>query len=155
MDDKHDSYAVQHLRKLIFNHLEDVGYRVIMCHEFTDGCSAQYKSRHCMGDVALSHSDFGLHTFRNYFETSHAKGEQDAVGLYIKQKVGMAVLRGEVSVRSAQDMYQYLERNFTDPVCDKTMAFRRVFLFAGNSDIKRNGIQFQIVSENRKLRVTV
>lgn len=31
-------------------------------HEFTDGCSAQYKSRNCMGDVSTRRSDLGYST---------------------------------------------------------------------------------------------
>ena len=31
-------------------------------HEWRDGCSAHYKSRHCMGDVSYSVSDFGYPT---------------------------------------------------------------------------------------------
>ena len=61
-------------------------------HEFTDGCAAQYKSRHCVGDLSCSLTDFGYHTQRSYFETSHAKGEQDAAGSHVKQRVSQAVL---------------------------------------------------------------
>ena len=65
-------------------------------HEWTDGCSAQYKSRHCMGDVAHSTSDFGYITIRNFFETSHAKGPQDAAGANLKHKADMAVIKHQV-----------------------------------------------------------
>ena len=57
-----------------------------MMHEWTDGRSAQYKSCHCMGDVAQSSSDFSYVTVRNYFETSHAKGPQDGAGANLKHK---------------------------------------------------------------------
>ena len=67
-----------------------------MMHEWTDGCSAQYKSRHCMGDIAQSSSDFGYVTIRNYFETSHAKGPQDGAGANLKHKADMAVIKRQV-----------------------------------------------------------
>ena len=35
-------------------------------------------------------ADFGFHIQHNYFETSHAKGEQDAAGSHVKQKVSQA-----------------------------------------------------------------
>ena len=44
-----------------------------MMHEWMDGRSAQYKSCHCMGDVAQSSSDFSYVTVRNYFETPMPK----------------------------------------------------------------------------------
>ena len=50
-------------------------------HEFTDGCSSQYKSRHCLGDLSFANTEYGYKVFhRNFFETSHAKGPQDAAG---------------------------------------------------------------------------
>ena len=69
------------------------GYNVKIMHEWTDGCSAQYKSRHCMEDVAQSSSDFGYITVRNYFETSHAKGLQNGAGANLKHKADMAVIK--------------------------------------------------------------
>ena len=83
-DMAHDSYSVQHVRHIIHNYLVNtVGCTVKRLHEFTDGCSAQYKSCHCMGSHVLSSSnDFGYPTQCNYFETSHAKWEQDAVGTH-------------------------------------------------------------------------
>ena len=73
-----------------------VGYDVKIMQEWTDGCSAQYKSRHCMGDVAQSSSDFGYMTIRNFFETSHAKGPQDGAGANQKHKADMAVIKRQV-----------------------------------------------------------
>lgn len=40
-------------------------------------------------------------SYRSYFETSHAKGEQDAVGSHIKQKVSQAVLRRTATISKA------------------------------------------------------
>ena len=88
-----------------------------MCklHEFTDGCAAQYKSRYCIGDLSSCFADFGFQINRNYFETLHAKGEQDAAGSNVKQKVSHAVLRKAAIVRNAKDMVNYLNENFKYP----------------------------------------
>ena len=70
-DMAHDSYSVRHARHIHNYLVNTVGCTVKRLHEFTDGCSAQYKSRHCMGShVLLSSSDFGYPAQRNYFETS-------------------------------------------------------------------------------------
>ena len=61
-------------------------------HEFTDGCAGQYKSRHCLGDLSCSFATLGYTVQRNFFATSHAKGEQDAAGSHVKQKAATAVL---------------------------------------------------------------
>ena len=52
---------------------------------------------------------------RNLFETSHAKGEQDAAGANVKQKVSHAVLRKTAVIRNAKDMKEYLDENFATP----------------------------------------
>ena len=75
-------------------------------HEWTDGCSTQYKSRHCMGDVAQSFSDFGYITIQNYFETSHAKGPQDGAGANLKHEADMAVIKRQVNMQ----VFQFKEK---------------------------------------------
>ena len=72
------------------------GCQVQVWHDRTDGFSAQYKSGHCMGDVAHFLSDFGYTTVRNHFETSHAKGPQDGAGANLKHKADMAVIKRQV-----------------------------------------------------------
>lgn len=64
-------------------------------HEFTDGCASQYKSRHCFGDLSFGKVDFGYEIIRNYFETSHAKGVQDAAEGLIKNQAEYAVALGK------------------------------------------------------------
>ncbi len=152
LDDKtHDNYAVHQIRCRIDNYLKNtVKTNVKLMHEFCDGCSAQYKSRHCMGDVSLSQADFGYPTWRNFFETSHAKGEQDSAGAHVKQKCAMAVIRQEVTIGSPKEMFEYLSNNFTDPVCSKSEVKRRVF-FHIEGEISRRGRTFQAVPENRKI----
>ena len=59
--------------------------KVDKVHEFTDGCAGQYKSKHTFGDLSCCLADFGCNIDRNFFETSHEKGEQDAAGANIKQ----------------------------------------------------------------------
>ena len=66
-------------------YLEDIKYDVEVMHEWTDGCSAQYKSRHCTGDVSFSNSDFGYRT---------TKGPQDDAGANLRHKADMAVIKG-------------------------------------------------------------
>ena len=74
-DEKHDQHFSHHSQKLISDYLKSICYDVEVMHEFCDGCAAQYKSRHCFGDIAHSVSEFGYSKLiRKFFETSHAKG---------------------------------------------------------------------------------
>ena len=72
-----DLDSVHTCQALIAKYLLDISCKVDRMHEFTDGCAAEYKSWHCVGDLSCSLADFGFIIQRNYFETSHAKGEQE------------------------------------------------------------------------------
>ena len=53
-----DYNSVHHCQMLIANYLkDDVKTKVEKMHEFTDGCAAQYKSKHCAGDLSCSLAD--------------------------------------------------------------------------------------------------
>ena len=143
-DPVQDYDSVHKAQELIHAYLKnDVGYPTQQVHEFTDGCAAQYKSRHCVGDLSCSLSDFGFTMQRNYFETSHAKGEQDAAGSHIKQKVSQAVLRQTATITNAKSMYEFLSQNFSLPaVSAKSVELkRRIFFYvpaSGEAAVKRN-----------------
>lgn len=96
----HDS--VLHIQKLISKHLEESNCTIKKMHEFTDGCAGQYKSRHCYGNLSCSLATLGYTVQRNYFATSHAKGEQDAAGSHVKQKATSAVLSRKVTLSNAK-----------------------------------------------------
>ena len=115
-DDVQDYHSVHKAQELIIGYLEShLQITINKLHEFTDGCAAQYKSRHCLGDLSCCLADYGFLVQRNFFETSHAKGKQDAAGANVKQKVSHAVLRKTAVIRNAKDMKEYLEDNFTTP----------------------------------------
>ena len=114
-DTKHDHHSVHQVRKLVAEYLEDIKYDVEVMDEWTDGCSAQYKSRHCMGDVSFSNSDFGYRTIRNYFETSHAKGPQDGAGANLRHKADIAVIKGQEVIQKAEDLYNFAQNNLKTP----------------------------------------
>jgi len=68
-----------------------------------------------MGDLSFSVPDFGFLTVRNYFKTSHAKGPQDGAGANLKHKADMAVLRCQIIIQNAHDLYNYAKENLTEP----------------------------------------
>lgn len=56
-----DFDSVHHAQSLIAKYLtEDVNVTVEKMHKFTDGCVAQYKSRHCIGDFSCFVADFAF-----------------------------------------------------------------------------------------------
>ena len=136
-DEVQDFHSVHKAQELVKGYLEEqLQIKVNKLHEFTDGCAAQYKSRHCIGDLSCCLFDYGFQIQRSYFETSHAKGEQDAAGANIKQKVSQAVLRKTAVIRNAKDMTDFLTENFSTPsassFASRTKAVglaRRVFFY--------------------------
>ena len=136
-DPVQDYDSVHKMQELIHNYLST---DIQMMHEFTDGCAAQYKSRHCIGDLSCSLADFGFPVQRNYFETSHAKGEQDAAGSHVKQKVSQAVLRRTATINNARSMYDFLVQHFSQPArssfsarTNSVQLKRRIFYFVPSS----------------------
>ena len=112
-DEVQGFHSVHKVQELVKGYLEEqLQIKVNKLHEFTDGCAAQYKSWHCIGDLPCCLLDYG---FRSYFETSHAKGEQDAAGANVKQKVSQAVLGKTAVIRNAKDMTDFLTENFSTP----------------------------------------
>ena len=159
-----DNSSVHKVQELLNSYLtKDLGQQVTMMHEFTDGCSAQYKSRHYLGDLSCCVADFGYKIQCNFFETSHAKGEQDAAGSHVKQKVSQAVLRRTAAIRSAKDMYSFLNENFTLPATSSYFSRtksvnlkQRLFFYVpatGESSVNRNrpGRKFKEVKGIRKI----
>ena len=83
-DDKHDQFFTEKVQNLIRDYLDSIQYNVKVIHEFTDG-SVQYKSRNCFGLIKNIFTEHHYDLFiRNDFETSHAKGPQDAAGGFLK-----------------------------------------------------------------------
>ena len=142
----HDS--VLHIQKLISKHLEESKCTVKKMHEFTDGCAGQYKSRHCYGDLSCSLATLGYTVQRNYFATSHAKGEQDAAGSHVKQKATLAVLSRKATLSNAKDLCDFLKENFSEPAASSfpsrqrlVQLKRRVFFYlpsTGELAVARN-----------------
>jgi hypothetical protein len=49
-DSSHERHFILYCQKKISEYLKSISADIKIMHEFTDGCSAQYKSRNCMGD---------------------------------------------------------------------------------------------------------
>ncbi|XP_053389228.1 uncharacterized protein LOC128552225 [Mercenaria mercenaria] len=158
----HDRDTIHHVRKLLIeSYLKDqLKYDLKYVHDFTDGCSQQYKSKFCMRDVSFSESDFNCPTQRNYFETSHGKGEQDAAGSHVKNKAHMSVIRRECEIHNAKDLYLYLDKYFRNPSTSSykprngdTKLKGRLFFYVEDSEIDRQRYTLKVkaVKENRKL----
>ncbi|CAG2227088.1 unnamed protein product [Mytilus edulis] len=50
-DQKHDHHYTHCVQNLVSEYLKSINCEISVMHEFTDGCSSQYKSRHCKAEV--------------------------------------------------------------------------------------------------------
>jgi hypothetical protein len=104
-DTKHDADAVHAFNTTINEHLskkiENIQHQV----QFSDGCSAQYKSRCPFMDVSCGADDYGFTVERNFFGSRHGKGPCDGLGAVTKQATRRAIERKEATVQNAKDMY--------------------------------------------------
>ena len=89
--------------------------------------------------VLLSNKDFGYFTKRNYFETSHAKGEQDAAGAHIKRRAAMAAVHNEVTIQSGKDLFEFLSSKFSKLVGENAELKCRKFFHVDQGEIVRKG----------------
>ncbi|WAR01723.1 hypothetical protein MAR_008281 [Mya arenaria] len=147
-DTTHDHYFVSNVQDRIKHHLDNVGCKVDDMIEFTDGCSCQYKSRTCMGVSTLLCEKHGYKSFeRNFFETSHAKGPQDAAGGLLKRQLDIAVMKGE-SIQSARDVFDFAKENLCTP---KSGIYpRRIFACIESTD-RSTTYKFSAVPNNKRV----
>jgi hypothetical protein len=60
-------------------------------------------ANNCFGNFAESVEEFGYSKIiRNFFESCHGKGPQDAAGGLLKNQADMVVIRGKAEIRSAR-----------------------------------------------------
>ena len=153
-DPSHDHHFTHTVQSLITEYLNSISLNVSTMHEFTDGCSCQYKSRHCLGDISFACQDFGYErVIRNFFETSHARGPQDAAGGFIKKQTDLAVIRGNCIIQNAYDVYQFASSHLTTTSTD-AKCVRRIFRYVTNVERDRDRY-FVPVKDNRKIHQVI
>ena len=141
-------HSVLHIQKLILKHLEESNCTIKKTHELTDGCAGQYKGLHCYGNLSYSLAALGYTVQRNYFATSHAKGEEDAAGSHVKQKATSPVLSRKATLSNAKDLCNFLKDNFSEPAVSsfparqKSVQLKRCVFFylpsTGELSVARN-----------------
>lgn len=150
-DLKHDRYFTAYVQESISAYLKSLDLDIKVMHEFCDGCSSQYKSRNCMGDVCHACTSLGYEALiRNYHETAHAKGPQDAAGGILKRQADTPVLRGKTSIQNAEDFYNFAVENLGTP--KSGIYSKRTFRYV--DEIPRNYFKerdFKPVKGNRKI----
>ena len=109
-----------------------------------------------MGDISYSEEDFGFQTIRNYYETLHAKGPQDNAWANVKHKADMAVIKHQVIIRNAADLYDFCIENLRQPAqsqyqSENVSLKRRIFFYVEQTNRERRTRYFKEVKGNRSI----
>jgi hypothetical protein len=102
-----------------------------------------------LGDLSFAPTEYGYKVVhRNFFETSHAKGSQDAAGGFIKREADIAVLRGITIIQNTKDLFSFCNNDLKE--LRSALFKRRIFRYAESVD-RDNIRNFKPISNSRKI----
>jgi hypothetical protein len=138
-DDRlHDHHAVRAFTNEAIRHLQEVRH-LQLGHiiQFTDGCSAQYKSKGPFLDISNGCRDFGCLFERNFFGSRHGKGPSDGESAVVKSSATRAIKAGTAVISSSEELFAYcvgssLNKQPEGPGCNHSL---RSFFYV--TDINR------------------
>lgn len=144
-DRRHDYHAVHHFTKQALVHLRETrGLVITHVNQWTDGCSAQYKSKGPFADIACALTDYDATLERNFFGSRHGKGPSDGESAVVKRHAAAAVAAGRAIIATAEDLHEYYitsalnkQPSESHKEADKDHFFR-TFFWVGDADIQRD-----------------
>lgn len=143
-DMQHDASAVHHFTTVAVTHLRQIrGITVERLVQFSDGCSAQYKSKTPFTDLSFASQDLGIPTVeRHFFGARHGKNPCDGEGGVVKNSASRAVhSENDLRINSAEDFFLFAISRLTrgprleDGSCNHS---RRAFYLVKKGEIARN-----------------
>ena len=140
-DRKHDHHAVHHFTVMALTHLRNQrGLTVSHVNQWTDGCSAQYKSRGPFADIACSMEDMDATLERNFYGSRHGKGASDGESAVVKHHAATAVSTGRAVITSAAELFSYCENSPLNkqPPVEGCAHHLRTYFWVGDDDIERD-----------------
>ena len=138
---KHDYHAVHEFQMVGYTFLRQVrNIDMNKIHEFSDGCSAQFKSGGPFTDISYASTDLGCVLERHFFGSRHGKNDSDGVSGVIKSSVRRAVIGRRCVVAKASDLYDYCQQKLTKPaqLNGKCLHTRRTFFLVPHVNIDRD-----------------
>ena len=146
-DNTHDSSAVASFVHEAIGHLtEKRGLSIGHLIQFTDGCSAQYKSKRPFKHIAVAQETYGFPVSRAFFGSRHGKGPCDGATGVVKAFVRNAVRARRVIVSNADEMFSYCQEQMT--ICEGKA--KRTFFKVEEID-RSNDCQAKTVKGTRAL----
>lgn len=135
----HDAHAVATFVAKANEHLQNKRGLIIEKQiQFTDGCSAQYKSKTPFTDISYSKEDYGFVVERHFYGSRHGKGPSDGAGAVVKSGARRAVMGMNVVINNAEDLYNFGKEKL-ESTEEKTdhLHHKRTFFLIENIDRNR------------------
>ena len=135
-DRKHDHQQVQHFEEAMFKVIRDkVRDGICYWSRFTDGCGAQFKSKHTVAELMEAPIKFNLLQAGFHFFASHeGKNLSDTIGSHVKAALRRGMLKDEdLEVRTVDQAIAVINSNLKD----KTKTFQ-FFLVQPFPEFERN-----------------
>ena len=82
--------------------------------QFSDCCTAQYRSCESFADISLTFKNHGIKLERHHFESSQGKSAADGLGAIVKQAASKAVTRRSTKIRNAAEFFNFCQENLTN-----------------------------------------
>ncbi|KAK3274177.1 hypothetical protein CYMTET_17622 [Cymbomonas tetramitiformis] len=168
-DMPHSHRSIQHMRMLIVkDYFIKRGIPLPkFVHEWADGSAVQNKCGTAFADVVESGRPMcaewvrglGIPCQRNLFETAHARGEQDAMGVIVKHEASLAVMAAPDKwyggITCARHLWEFCIERLQDPK-DTTWSrgsqfCKRFFFLVEKGDVDESGPVFDTVDRTLRL----
>ena len=111
-DKNHDHHAVFQFTREALRHLTDVRQLPVQhVIQWTDGCSAQYKSKGPFSDISCALTDFACTLEQNFFGSRHGKGPSDGESAVVKHHATTTIKAGAATICDAKYLFDYCKQS--------------------------------------------
>ena len=141
----HDSSSVEVFTQHAIEHMKTRGDFTKLT-QFTDGCSAQYKSRKPFLGIQQSVENIGMPIERNFFGSRHGKNPSDGESAVVKSGATRAVKCRRSIIQTPKDFYEFGRVNMTL----NELHYKRKFLFVSTMTIQKVREEEQLVNQSLK-----
>ena len=108
-DINHDYHAIHQFTNIVIRHIKSQMMERVV--QFSDGARNQNKSKGPFLDVFYAAQDYGISFQHEWFGSRHGKGPSGGESGVIKRLATDAVMAGNVVIRNAKEMYDFVLRN--------------------------------------------
>ena len=143
-DMKHDSYMVKAATDRLEKHLKEKGVPVEKHIIYSDGCSAQFKSKVPFLNLLDKHTEIF------YFGIQHGKSQCDALGGFVKKAASRQVAASQGIISSAEDLMKFCSQELSQEIsCESGKHKGRSFFLLTDVERPTNQPSLKVITNTR------